>query len=90
MSVFSISDLIRCRNVSRVLLSDSLSGLGVWLRLGVKGALGSVYFFLNPIVVNMVLSLCIKFLVSVCRACIGNCLGFDVNFNPFLRTSYCV
>ena len=27
--VLSISDLIRCRNVSRVLLSDSLSGLEV-------------------------------------------------------------
>ena len=29
LSVFSISDLIRCKNVSRVLLSDSLSGLKV-------------------------------------------------------------
>ena len=41
LSVFSISDLIRCRNVSRV-LSDNLSRLKVWLRLGVKGSLGFV------------------------------------------------
>ena len=60
--------------------------------MGVKGSLGSVYFFFTLVEVcnsSMVLSLCIKFLMSVCRACIGNCLGFGINFSPFLSNCFC-
>ena len=79
--------------MSRVPLSDSLSGLKVCLCLGVKGSLGSVFCFHGFVVVcssYVVFSLCIKLLISVCRACIGNCLGLGMNFNPFLRTSFYV
>ena len=74
------------------MLLDNLSRLKVRLRLGVKGSLDSVYFFFNVVEVcssNMVFSLCIKFLMSICRACIGNCLGFGINFSPFLSTCFC-
>ena len=56
-------------------------------------SLGSVFCFCGLIVVcssYIIFSLCIKFLISVFRACIGNYLGLDINFNPFLRTSFCV
>ena len=91
LSVSSISILTLCRKVSRVPLSDSLSGLKVYLHvyLGVMGSLGSVFCFRGLVVVctsYIVFSLCIKFLISVCRVCIGNCLGLGMNF----RTSFCV
>ena len=62
------------------------------LYLGVEGSLGSVYFFFSLVKdcnSNMVLSLCIKFLMSLCRACMGNCLGFGMNFSPFLSNCFC-
>lgn len=43
-SIFSISNLILCKNVSRVPLSDNRSGLKVHLRFSVRGSLGSVSF----------------------------------------------
>ena len=82
LSVYNISILTLCRKVSRVPLSDSLSRLKVCLCLGVKGSLGSVFCFHGFAVVcssYVVFSLCIKFLISVCRACIGNCLGLGMN-----------
>ena len=56
-------------------------------------SLGSAFCFRGLIVVcssYIIFSLCIKFLISVFRACIGNYLGLDINFNPFLRTSFCM
>ena len=38
---------------------------------------------------NIVLSLCIRFLMSICRACIGNCLGYGINVSLFLSTHFC-
>ena len=90
LSISNISILTLCWKVSRVPLSDSLSGLKVCLCLGVKGSLGSVFCFRGFIVVcssYVIFSLCIKLLISICRVCIGNCLGLGMNFNPFLRTS---
>ena len=91
-SILSISILTLCKKVSRVPLSDNLSGLRGQLYLGLKGSFGSLSgfrgFFLNCNSYT-VLSLCIKFLISVCRACICNCLGLGMNFSPFLSTLFC-
>ena len=57
-----------------------------------KGSFGSVSFFRGLFVVcnsYIVFSLCMKFLMSVCKACIGRCFGFGINFSPFLRTFFC-
>ena len=51
-----------------------------------------MYFFCGLLVVlssyNIVLSLCMKFLMSVCSVCIGRLLGLGINFRPFLRTFF--
>ena len=90
-SASNISILILCKNVSRVPLSVSLSGLGLSFCLGVKGSLGSLFRLCDVVFCSyIVFSLCIKFLISECKVCIGNCLGFGMNFNPFLSTLFCV
>ena len=74
-----------CKNVSRVPLSVSLSGLGLSFCLGLKGSLGSLFRLCDVVFCSYtVFSLCIKFLISECKVCIGSCLGFGMNFNPFL------
>ena len=90
-SVSNISILILCENMSRVPLSVSLSGLGLSFCLGLKGSLGSL-FHLRDVVfcLYIIFNLCIKFLISECKVCISSCLGFGMNFNPFLSTLFCV
>ena len=54
-----------------------------------KGSFGSVSFFRSLFVVcnsYIVFSLCMKFPMSVCKACIGRCFGFGINFR---RTFFC-
>ena len=57
-----------------------------------KGSFGYVSFFCGLFVVcsSYIFSLCMKFLMSVCKACMDRCFGFSINFSPFLRTFFCL
>ena len=93
LSVSSISTLTLCRNVSKVPLPVNLSGPEVNFCLHIKGSLDSLSCICGVVVVYssyITFNLCIKFLISEYKACIGNFLDFGMNFNPFLSTSFCV
>ena len=57
-----------------------------------KGSPGSLFCLYCVVVVfNLctTFNLCAKFLISKCKACIGSCFGFGMNFSPFLSTFFC-
>ena len=59
--------------------------------LSLKGSLGSLFCLWDVVFSSYIIfNLCMKFLISECRVCIGSCLGLGMNFNPFLSTFFCV
>ena len=89
LSISSISVLILCKKVSSV-LSDSLSGFSIRFGFVAKGSLGFVGFGLDVVLISyVVLILCIKSRISLCKACICKSFGFGMNVSPFLRTCFC-
>ena len=88
-SVSNISIPILCKSVSKVPLLVNRSGLGVTFCLSLKGSLGSLFCLWDVVFSSyIVFNLCMKFLISECRVCIGSCLGLGMNFNPFLSTFF--
>ena len=60
------------------------------LFLFMKGSLILLGFVLDVSYIVFMISLCIEFQISPCRACICKCLGVRMNVSPILSTCFCM